>query len=328
MTIISNNFVYSSRTLYDRLPSKSKAYVTGVFNDLGFNYCFLYNLSAYKMEVPDNYSKKTTQELIKKYTPESLETFNTNTSNKPNVIFIMNEAFSDISLDKVFNFTEEDDPLKNFKTISTQKNAISGHLIVPNFGGGTANTEFDVLTGMQTINLNTVPTSAFRLVRKDIKSIARIFTQNSYQNLFIHPGDDWFYNRTNVYRFMGMDNQIFIDKFKKPDDLKGNMISDKATGAKIIDQFEQNIKSNNGPLFNYTVTIQNHMPYTKNKYASYKIRDVATTKKISDESKILLSNYFEGVRDADALLKELTDYFMNRKEPVVLVFLVCQIAVT
>jgi phosphoglycerol transferase MdoB-like AlkP superfamily enzyme len=320
MAILSNNFVYSSRPLYDRMPSKSKAHVTGVFNDLGFNYCFLYNLSAYKMEIPQNYSKRAAQELIKKYSNDNIKTSNVKINTKPNVIIVMNEAFSDISLDKVFNFSEEDDPLKNYKTISSQKNAISGHMIVPNFGGGTANTEFDVLTGMQTINLNAVPTSAFRLVRKDIKSIARVFTADSYQNLFIHPGDDWFYNRTNVYRFMGMENQIFIDKFKKPEDLKGNMISDKAAGDKIINQFELNLKDNKGPLFNYNVTIQNHMPYTKNKYASYKIRDVATSKKISEESKTLLSNYFEGVRDTDALLKQLTDYFESREEPVVLVF--------
>jgi phosphoglycerol transferase MdoB-like AlkP superfamily enzyme len=320
IAILANNYVYSSRALYDRMPTKSKAYVTGVFNDLGFNYCFLYNLSAYKMEVPENYSKQAAQKLIEKYSNDSVEASSSKSAVKPNVIMIMNEAFSDISLDKAFNFSSEDDPLKNYKQISSQKNAVSAHMIVPNFGGGTANTEFDVLTGMQTLNLNTVPTSAFRLVRRNISSIARVFSDNSYQNLFIHPGDDWFYNRTNVYRFMGIDNQIFVDSFKKPQDLKGSLISDKAAGKMIIDQFEQNVKNNKGPLFNYNVTIQNHMPYTKNKYSAYKLKDVATSKNLSDESKILLSNYFEGVRDADSLLKTLTDYFSNREEPVILVF--------
>lgn len=316
LAILSVNYVYGSRYLYDRMPSKSKAHVTGVFNEVGFNYCFLYNITAYKMEVPDKYSKQAAQELIKEYSKVEKRTPNI----KPNIIVVMNEAFSDISLDKAFTFSAEEDPLKNFKVISSQKNTITGHMIVPNFGGGTANTEFDVLTGFQTININSVPTSAFRLVRKDIASIARVFKSYSYQNLFMHPGDAWFYNRTNVYRFMGMDNQIFIDKFKKTDDLKGSMISDKAAGAMIINQFEQHVNNNKSPLFNYNVTIQNHMPYTKNKYAGYKLKDVPTDNKISEESKTLLSNYIEGLRDADLLLKTLTDYFSSREEPVILVF--------
>lgn len=314
--LMANSFIYGSRPLYDSMPASSKAYVTGVFNEIGLNYCFLYNLNAYKMEVPDKYSKQYVQQLIKEYSAPG----KISPAVKPHVVMIMNEAFSDLSLYKAFNFTEEDDPLKNYKNISSQKNALPGHIIVPNFGGGTANTEFDVLTGLQTINLNDVPTSAFRLVRKNTGSVARVFMDNSYRNLFMHPGDDWFYNRSNVYRFMGMDDQIFADEFKKPQDFKGSLVSDKAAGAKIIQQFEKNLNDNKGPLFNFTVTIQNHMPYTGNKYASYNIKQVPTAVKLSKESQTLFSNYFEGVRDADALLKTLTDYFNNRSEPVVLVF--------
>ncbi|HEX2924684.1 MAG TPA: LTA synthase family protein, partial [Ruminiclostridium sp.] len=266
------------------------------------------------MEVPENYSKSAAEKLVKKYTTKKSVP-----KAKANVIIVMNEAFSDISLDKAFNFSPEDDPLKNFKALAQENNAISGHLVVPNFGGGTANTEFDVMTGMQTVNLNTVPTSAFRLVHRDIKSIAGVFSSNSYQNYFIHPGDSWFYNRANVYRYLGIKDQTFIDQFKKPQDLKGSLVSDKAAGEKIISQYEKNTSGKN-PVFNYNVTIQNHMPYTKNKYGGLKVKQVVTAKKLSQESQTLLSNYFEGVRDEDRLLKTLTDYFKARPEPVILVF--------
>lgn len=315
MAILANGFIYSSREIYDRMPAKSKANVAEVFNDVGFNYCFLYNLSAYKMEVPDNYSKSAAEKLVKKYT-----TVKTVPKEKTNVIIVMNEAFSDISLDKTFKFTAEDDPLKNFKEITQEKNTISGHLVVPNFGGGTANTEFDVLTGMQTVNMNTVPTSSFRLIHRNIKSIARVFSSDSYQDYFIHPGDSWFYNRANVYKFLGIENQTFVDQFKKPQDLKGSLISDKAAGEKIISQYEKNTDNGKNPVFNYNVTIQNHMPYTETKYGGLKVKPVPTDKQLSQQAKTLLSNYFEGVRDEDKLLKTLTDYFKDRQEPVILVF--------
>ncbi|WP_024834630.1 LTA synthase family protein [Ruminiclostridium josui] len=313
--LLANTFVYSSREIYDRMPSKSKAYVAGVFNDVGFNYCFLYNLSAYKMEVPENYSKSAAEKLVKKYTNSK-----STPKVKANVIFVMNEAFSDISLDKSFKFGLDDDPLKNFKLIVKEKNSVSGHLVVPNFGGGTANTEFDVMTGMQTLNLSNVPTSSFRLIHRNIKSIARVLGSDSYKNYFMHPGDSWFYNRANVYRFLGVENQTFIEQFKKPEDLKGSLISDKAAGEKIISLYENNTDSGKNPVFNYNVTIQNHMPYTSSKYSGLKVKEVSTDKQLSSQAKTLLSNYFEGVRDADRLLKTLTDYFRERQEPVILVF--------
>ncbi|EPR12845.1 LTA synthase family protein [Ruminiclostridium papyrosolvens] len=315
IAILSNTFVYSSREIYDRMPSKSKANVAAVFNDVGFNYCFLYNMSAYKMEVPENYSKSAAEKLVKKYTKSKATP-----KVKANVIIVMNEAFSDISLDKAFKFSPEDDPLKNFKVIGKEKNSVSGHLVVPNFGGGTANTEFDVMTGMQTLNLNTVPTSSFRLIHRNIKSIAGVFGSDSYEKYFMHPGDSWFYNRANVYRFLGVENQTFIDQFKKPQDLKGSLISDKAAGEKIISLYEKNTDSGKNPVFNYNVTIQNHMPYTSNKYNGLKVKEVPTDKQLSPQAKTLLSNYFEGVRDEDKLLKTLTDYFRKRQEPVILVF--------
>ena len=315
MALLSNTFVYSSREIYDRMPSKSKAYVAGVFNDVGFNYCFLYNMSAYNLEVPDNYSKSAAEKLVKKYTKSKAAP-----KVRANVIIVMNEAFSDISLDKAFKFSNEDDPLKNFKVIEKEKNSISGHMVVPNFGGGTANTEFDVMTGMQTLNLNTVPTSSFRLIHRNIKSIAGVFGNDSYKKYFMHPGDSWFYNRANVYRFLGVEDQTYIAQFKKPEDLKGFLISDKAAGKKMIDLYEKNTDSGKKPVFNYNVTIQNHMPYTSSKYGGLKVKDVPTDKQLSPQAKTLLSNYFEGVRDTDKLLKTLTDYFRERQEPVILVF--------
>lgn len=267
------------------------------------------------MEVPENYSKSAAEKLVKKYTNSK-----STPKVKANVIFVMNEAFSDISLDKSFKFGLDDDPLKNFKLIVKEKNSVSGHLVVPNFGGGTANTEFDVMTGMQTLNLSNVPTSSFRLIHRNIKSIARVLGSDSYKNYFMHPGDSWFYNRANVYRFLGVENQTFIEQFKKPEDLKGSLISDKAAGEKIISLYENNTDSGKNPVFNYNVTIQNHMPYTSSKYSGLKVKEVSTDKQLSSQAKTLLSNYFEGVRDADRLLKTLTDYFRERQEPVILVF--------
>jgi phosphoglycerol transferase MdoB-like AlkP superfamily enzyme len=312
--LVLNNYIYKSSQIYDKLPTiGNRYYITGNFNSKGFIYCFFYNINTYSLEVPDNYNKHYAEKLNEKYTINEKKA----PQKKPNIIIIQSEGFSDISTNKSFIFTPKNDPLKNFKKIGAE--GISGHMIVPGFGGDTANTEYDVLTGCLTNNLSKTNTSAFRLVRKNIYALPRFFTSNGYDMLFIHPGQSWFYNRTNVYNYFGMDNQIFIDQFKKPQDFKSSLVSDSALVDKLITEFNNHTKTNKSkPLFNFTVTIQNHMPYL-NRYGS-KIEQVKTNVKLSPTASNYISNYILGVRDADNTLGRLVEFFKQSKEPVVLMF--------
>ncbi len=313
----ANKYIYSSKVVYyNKLHVSNRSYITRVFNELGFTYCFLYNLNSYPVEKPENFSKESVEDLISTYTvPDAVMP-----EERPNVIFIMNEAFSDIGMNEQFTYTKDNDPYKYWREIIQSKNSIAGHLVVPGFGGGTANTEFDVMTGMQTNMLNSIPTSAFRVVGRNTQSIARIFAANNYQTLFMHPGDSWFYNRYSVYKYFGMQEQIFKEIFTK-EDKKGNMIADSVLTQRIIEQFEAHTdEADKGPLFSYITSIQNHMPYTTKKYGELPIEEVQVSKTLSQEAKDFLSVYMEGIKDANQMIKDLTDYFEAQDKPVVLVF--------
>ncbi len=312
---LSNAFIYSSKDIYyHKLHVSSRSYITRVYTELGFTYCFLYNLNTYPVEKPENFSKEEVEKWIQEYHAANIESPKV----KPHVFIVMNEAFSDISNDPKFAYNQDNDPLKNFKELAKSPNAISGHLVVPGFGGGTANTEFDVMTGMQTNLLNSVATSAFRVVGRNTQSLARIFKKNDYQTFFLHPGESWFYNRFSVYKYFGIEDQIYSEAFSK-EDYKGNMVSDKVTMQRLIEQFETRTAENDAPIFGYITTIQNHMVYTVKKYGDLPIEQ-APVKGISQEAKDYFSVYLEGVRDADQMLKDLTDYFNDQDESVVLVF--------
>jgi phosphoglycerol transferase MdoB-like AlkP superfamily enzyme len=312
----ANHQIYKSNKIYNALPTSGpKYYVTGNFNSRGFIYSFLHNINTYPMEVPQKYSKAYAEKLRVKY-PASAEK---SPLHKPHVIIIMSEAFSDFTNNTKLVFDSGKDPLTNFKAISRE--SLSGHLIVPNFGGGTANTEYDILTGCMTENLSKASASAFRLIRKNTNALPRFFAGNGYNTLFMHPGDAWFYNRSNVYRSFGISDQIFIDAFKKPQDYKGYLVSDEAFANKIIDEFNRHRAADNGnPLFNFNVSIENHMPYTRGKFGSKVIEPVKTTIPLSSKASELLSNYIEGVRDADRALGKLVGFFKQTDEPVILVF--------
>ena len=303
--------VYASNDLYNSFRVSNAYYVPAVFNELGFPYCFCHQFTTYPVDKPEGFSKS--------------EATGWETGEQPglgkdvNIIMVMNEAFSDITDGSMFNWAEGDDPLPNLHALQNDPHALTGHIVVPGFAGGTANTEFDVLTGMQTNALSDTTTSAMRVINRNLDSLFRVFDADGYRTSFYHPGDAWFYNRENVYRWLGAEHEVFA-KDMKDLEYKGRWVTDDYMAGQIEQEFETAV-SEGRPLFNYTTTIQNHMSYTADKYGEgHTFAPVSVTADISDETRTMLEVYTEGVRDADAMLGRLTAYFAERSEPVVLVF--------
>jgi len=303
--------VYASNDLYNSFRVSNAYYIPGVFNELGFPYCFCRQFTVWPIDRPEGFSKAEA---------ETWETGEQTGLGKPvNVIMVMNEAFSDITDSDAFAFDASNDPLSNLHALQSDPHAISGSVVVPGFAGGTANTEFDVLTGMQTNALSAATTSSFRVVNRNLDSLFRVFAAGGCRTSFFHPGDDWFYNRENVYRWFGAEETVFADEME---DLqyKGRWVTDDYMADFIEDKFEETAAQGR-LLFNYTTTIQNHMSYTLDKYGEgYDFPEVPLTIPVSEQVETLLKVYVEGVRDADAMLGRLRDYFAARREPVVLVY--------
>ena len=303
--------VYASNDLYNSFRVSNAYYVPSVFNELGFPYCFCHQFTTYPVDRPEGFSKS---EAAGWETGEQ-----TGLGKDVSVIMVMDEAFSDLTDQSMFTWTAETDPLPNLHALQNNPHTISGHIVVPGFAGGTANTEFDVLTGMQTNALSDTTTSAMRVVNRNLDSLFRVFGADGYRTSFYHPGDAWFYNRENVYRWLGAEYEVFARDMENPE-YKGRWVTDDYMAGLIEQEFETAV-SEGRPLFNYTTTIQNHMSYTADKYGEgHTFAPISTTADISDETRTMLEVYTEGVRDADAMLGQLTDYFVQREEPVVLVF--------
>ncbi|MFR5782788.1 MAG: LTA synthase family protein [Oscillospiraceae bacterium] len=207
-----------------------------------------------------------------------------------------------------------------YNSLAAGENAYAGHLVVPYFAGGTADTEFDVATGMQTNLLNPAAPSltAFRTVNRGLDSIFRVFAAGGYSSCFMHPGQSWFYNRENVYSWLGADESLFAEDFSELE-YKGSWVTDESVLRELENRYEQ--KSADGGLdFTYAVTIQNHMSYTEEKYGDYACPEVETTAELSPEIQTAVNVYAEGIRDANAMLAELTEFYSAQEEPVLLLF--------
>ena len=303
--------VYASNDLYNSFRVSNAYYIPSVFNELGFPYCFCHQFTTYPVDRPAGFDRAEAAAWD--------EGGEMGLGKDVHVIMVMDEAFSDITDDPAFAFTEENDPLPNLHALQQDPHAVTGHVVVPGFAGGTANTEFDVLTGMQTNALSAATTSSFRVVNRNLDSLFRVFGDDGYHTSFFHPGDDWFYNRENVYRWFGAEETVFADQMEDLD-YKGRWVTDDYMVDLIEQEFESTVAAGE-TLFHYTTTIQNHMSYTADKYgADYDYPEVPLNVAVSDEVETLLKVYIEGARDADDMLGRLVDYFSQQSEPVILVF--------
>ena len=246
---------------------------------------------------------------------------------KPDVIFLMSEAFWDVAQIPSLIFDGEDginDPIPVFHSL--EKTCATGELFTDVYGGGTDTTEFSVLTGHNIANFNKDISSAYKfLIRKDEDSIVRSFVRNGYSAIAMHPGFPWFYNRQNVYPWLGFEEFIDISAFDEATDRSGNYISDDAMTDKLIDIYNshaQDVAARDKPLFCFTVSIQNHGPYDAGyMYGETPVNYLtAPGIELSIKSNYAITNYVKGVADADASLARLVGFLEGVGRPVALVF--------
>ena len=309
----ANQFWYADKGLYDGYPTVDNPYFqVNQYNTKGMIYSFLHQFNITQMEPPEGYHASYFAQLEDTdWAPPEGEEY-------PHIVMIMGEAFSDLSENEHLDFTGHRDPLQNWKEICAEEGTISGHIAVANFGGGTSNTEYDVLTGCATRYLDSSLPS-YNFIHGDFDGIPRQLRKVGYETLSIHPGYAWFYNRQNVYPDLGFETCYFLeDSFDLATQGYGGYINEEATMDKIIETLDTHIREAETPLFSFTVTIQNHGPYEKH-YGTLPA-NFSTDIPLDETQTDLLTQYFAGVIDADEQIGRLKEYAENSAEPIVLVY--------
>lgn len=309
----ANHFWYADKTLYDGYPTVDNPYFqVNQYNTKGMIYSFLHQFNITQMEEPEGYDATYFANL------ENTDWAAPEGEKYPHIIMIMGEAFSDLSENEHLDFTGYRDPLKNFKAICAEEDTISGHIVVPNFGGGTSNTEYDVLSGCATRYLDSSLPS-YNFIHSDFDGMPRQLSMLGYETVSIHPGYAWFYNRQNVYPDLGFETCYFLeDSFDLATQGYGGYINEEVTMDKIIETLDTHIQEADSPLFSFTVTIQNHGPYEK-KYGTLPA-NFSTDVPLDENQTDLLTQYFQGISDADEQIGRLKEYAENSDEPIVLVY--------
>lgn len=309
------NFVYTKDSLYYKLPLKGNSFnLIDQFNSKGFNYTFLFYLEKSFVKAPEGYSEREIKERDVLDQSENIEAIKN--MERPNIIWIMGEAFTDLSQDPHFTFTPENDPNKNLKILQANS-VMQGRIVTPSFGGGTGDTEFDVLTGTLTINCAPDESFAFNAIKRDVGSMPNLLKSIGYKTMAFHPGYAWFYGRQNVYPKLGLDDNFFLEDIENPIN-KGDYLSEEQFTEIYINRFLEAIKNSDKPVFSYAVDIQNHGPYFYDKYGENLPYECSVN--LSEEAANNFGSYFLGVKDMDNMLGEVYKMMNEIDEPTIMVF--------
>lgn len=272
----------------------------------GIAMSFVSNVRSMHIEKPNGYSSNDSEAEY----AEFIEEPGSDQGFHPNVIAIMNESFSDLSV--ISSKLNNEEYLSYFNSL--QDNFVKGHLLVYPIGGGTANTEYEFLTGNSMEFLQgTIPYQQF--INKDgTYSIAQILKARGYNTIGIHPYSKNGYGRYRVYPRLGFDEFLDIADFDNPELVRDRYTSDEASYDKVIEEFEKN-QSSGKPAFIFNVTMQNHSGYDTGYFKDNAVRVPGYEGQFSNAEE-----YLTLIKKSDEALHVLLDYFSSVKEPTVIVF--------
>ena len=278
----------------------------------GFVAGFLYNLPSDPMEKPAYYSAGKIDELQAKYQviADEINAGRDKTEPDVNIIFVMNESFSDpLELD---GLNLGMDPIPFVRALAD--NSYSGEMLSTGYGGGTANIEFEALStfSMEPFEANiTTPYTQFLSSIEQFPSVVSRLKDAGYAITAIHPFNTTMYKRKENYKVLGFDSFIYDATMSSVTERidTNPYISDKSAYEEVLQKMAETPETD----FIHLVTMQNHAPYV-NKYTAVPSYEESG---IKDEE---VRNYLQDLIYSDEAFELLMTQLADFEEPTVVVF--------
>lgn len=222
----------------------------------------------------------------------------------PDIVMVMNEAYWDPTRLPGVQF--DADPMP------TTRSLWSGTIFSPRFGGGTADVEFEALTGLTYALLPTGSVPYQQYLRRAMPALPDFLRSCGYRTLALHPYHAWFWNRQSVYPMLG------FDEFQSRSELmhlavRGQFVSDEALAEEIARQ----VDASEAPVFIFAVTMENHGPYEPDRYPTPTVRVRADLPPDLLEG---LRTFTEGVVGGDRALRRLVEWASVRERHTIVVY--------
>lgn len=285
------------------------------YRDYGVPYCFTSTWLMTGIDKPEDYSEEMIQNDI--FTKGELGedgTYQIDVKDiddqHPNILFLQLESFIDPTILEGFEYNQ--DPTPNFRALMEEYS--SGMMTVPSVGAGTANVEFEAMTGISVrfFGPGEYPYKSVMLERTcetipyDLKNIG-------YSTHAIHNHRGAFYGRNEVFKNMGFDTFTSLEYMQNVEKTAKNWAKDNLLTQHIVDA----MKSTETKDYIYTISVQGHGKYPEEEV----LQDppIKVTKYPEEENKWQYEYYVNQLHEMDIFVKDLTDTLAKFDEDVVLV---------
>lgn len=290
------------------------------YMDYGFSYSFLNSVVNNGVKRPSSYSKSSIDDLeyalgatdsIASY--DSVMTTKSSeiqTNVEPNIIMVQLESFIDPLWIKTIDFSK--DPIPNFRNIVN--NYTSGLLTIPSLGGGTANSEFEVITGFSS-NLFGAGEFPFNtlLSSNTSPSLAYYLKNLGYSSHALHNNDAIFYSRYKAYKNLGFDTFTPMECMPNMDKTPVGWAKD----AYLTSEIEKLLTNTDTPDLVFAVSVQGHGSYPNSPLEDSSIK-LSSNIEISNLNSI--EYYVNQLHEMDIFISELINMVNSLNEPSIVVF--------
>lgn len=282
------------------------------YKDYGVAYCFTSSIKDRGISKSKEYSQQYMDNLKHNLDETIVDTETEQKERKPNIIFVQLESFFDPKLVKDVAFSEN--PTPNFDRIRSEYS--SGYLSVPCFGAGTANTEFEVQTG---VNLDDFGPGEYPyrtvMQSKTCESAAYDLKKVGYATHAIHNNDATFYDRYKVFSHLGYDTFTPIE-YMSSDYQKTPM--GWAKDKMLVPQIRKTLDYTEGSDYIFTISVQGHGDYPEVMPEGY-IPSIKVENFFNEDEQNQFEYYVNQVHEMDSFIGELVDMLGRRQEETVLV---------
>ncbi len=312
VALISSLVVFRSNNI---LLSEHVKNLANAYKDYGFNYCFMCSMLDLGIDKPSQYDQNDVNKIVD--TIENAADSNTAVKNaatshgeeKPNIIFLQLETFFDVNHLSSIRFSEN--PLPNFTRL--QKEYTCGYLSVPSIGAGTANTEFEVISGMS-LEYFGVGEYPYKTILQSNPSESMCYGLNSlgYTSHAIHNNTAAFYDRNKVFANLGFNTFTSIEYMHDVEFTPSGWAKDDVLISCISDA----LNSTDGSDLVYTITVQSHGKYP----SDYTEEMPISVSGIADEdTRKSFEYYINELNQVDKFVGELLEELERRDEKTVVV---------
>ena len=292
--------------LEKRVLSNYFGNIAFAYEDYGYPYCLATTIFNTGISCPRDYSEEAVEKII-----ESDDSLPETGDSRPNILFLQLESFFDPTLVNYLNVSE--DPIPNFRKLMEEYS--SGYYKVPSVGAGTANTEFESITGMSMhyFGPGEYPYKGI-LEEETCESAAYVLKDLGYGTHAIHNNEANFYGRRRVFANLGFDTFTSSEYMSEQDDTNPNdWIRDRNLTKYIL----QAMESTEGPDYVYTISVQGHGDYPEEPVLEDPKITVSGSSTEAQDNK--WEYYCNQIYEMDQFIGELVNALSQLDEDVVLV---------